>query len=311
MDIPDIRIKQQADSITLPPSENQQRISQWLDSAMFQPNTRKVYRRALHQFDAWLDGDSLLWVPATVAAQYRRHLESLMKEDQLKVSTINTAMVAVKSFYTWFNKNYPEQLSVNPFKGISLFRAEPLQAQNIAPELVSRLFELAEGNSRDLLIFHLLFHGLRSGEVAALNMGAICAGVLFIAHSKNGESRQVPLSKDAQAVLDKYLSELQYQGVQWDEQTPLIIRSTSKGVSRLSYAAIYKRVRKIGKAAGLENMHPHLGRHTYCSNLILAGMSPVHASTLSGHRSSKSFDRYITGAKQQAAIDEYRRIFDD
>ena len=55
--------------------------------------------------------------------------------------------------------------------------------------------QLGETKPRDLALIHLLSHGLRAGEIVALNVGAFDGRLLFLADTKTNEPRLVPLRK--------------------------------------------------------------------------------------------------------------------
>ena len=60
-------------------------------------------------------------------------------------------------------------------------------------------------------------------------------------------------------------------------------------------------IKDLAKAAGLENVHPHRGRHTFASRLIEDGMDAYLAMQLTRHRSVQAFKTYSNKVRYQAA----------
>jgi integrase/recombinase XerD len=163
---------------------------------------------------------------------------------------------------------------------------------------------LGEAGGRDRALIHLLSHGLRAGEVVNLNLAAFDGRILFLADTKTDEPRLVPLRRESGVIVERYLEERRQAGENLSPERPLILslQGTRKGdpggiseATRLSYHGIYCAVEKIGKLAGLPNLHPHLFRHTYATDLLLMGVDPAHA-------------RRLTGEQQAAIAAFYRAI---
>ena len=64
-------------------------------------------------------------------------------------------------------------------------------------------------------------------------------------------------------------------------------------------------MKDLAKAAGLENIHPHRGRHTFASRLIEDGMDAYLAMQLTRHRSVQAFKTYSNKVRYQAAKTAY------
>ena len=64
---------------------------------------------------------------------------------------------------------------------------------------------------------------------------------------------------------------------------------------------IYKIIKDLAKAAGLEDIHPHRGRHTFISNMVENGVDAYLAMELSRQRSLKAYQTYSKKVRYQAA----------
>ncbi|MGL1864198.1 MAG: tyrosine-type recombinase/integrase [Pseudodesulfovibrio sp.] len=50
--------------------------------------------------------------------------------------------------------------------------------------------------------------------------------------------------------------------------------------------------KSVCKSLGLKDFHFHDNRHTYCSNIIMAGGTLKHAKEMIGHKTLRMADRY-------------------
>jgi integrase/recombinase XerD len=78
---------------------------------------------------------------------------------------------------------------------------------------------------------------------------------------------------------------IQTQGALCVSDPMLVSHSPKNQGQRLGYQGIYYIVKDLAASAGLENIHPHRGRHTFASRLIEDGMYAYLAMQLTRHRS--------------------------
>ena len=70
---------------------------------------------------------------------------------------------------------------------------------------------------------------------------------------------------------------------------------------RLGYQGIYYMVKAIAQEAGINDVHPHRGRHTFASQLIEEGMDAYLAMTLMRQKTARAFHTYSHRVRYQAA----------
>ena len=290
------------------------KVREFINSSNLAPNTRKVYERELKRFLSWTE---LLWgeIKPRHISQYKAYLTAEVRTDKdksLSKSSINSALATLKSFFGWMAQFYPDLVAANPTAGVKFEKIPLPPAQSLTNEQMQQVWEalgyLGETQQRDTVLVHLLSHGLRAGEVVALNIGAFDGKLLFLADTKNNEPRLVPLRKESRDVVQQYLALRQEQGEVLTSDRPLILSHhvTWRG-ERLSYHGIYFAIEKIGELAQLTELHPHSFRHTYCTELLLQGVDPTHARRLTGHKNEQAFKRYTLRSEQEAAISAYYR----
>jgi integrase/recombinase XerD len=299
------------------------KVREFLNAGGFEPNTRRNYERELYRFLLWSE---LLWSeikPHHLNAHYLRYLTEEVRTSQgkpLSTSSRNLAVMALRSFFAWLHKTYPDLVPTNPAIGLK-GKAIPLpEAQSLtdAEQVLvwGAVAQRGETQLRDRALIHILSHGLRAGEVVDLNIGAIrnhstdgfTGKVLFIANTKTDRPRIVPIDPAAWIEIESYLESRSSEGEELSHDRPLMLSHhvTRRG-ERLTYHGVYFAIEKIGELAKLPNLHPHLFRHTYLTELLLDNIDPSHARRLGGIESETVFRRYTLRAEQEAAINAFFR----
>jgi integrase/recombinase XerD len=290
------------------------RVEEFLNSTNLAANSRKLYARELDRFLHWTE---LLWGELTPRhlARYKRYLmeEVVTKQGRkLSKSSVNAAIAALKAFFSWLVVSHPEVLPEHPMVGIQFEKLPMPPVQSLSEAEMQRVWDVLDycgvTQTRDTVLIHLLSHGLRAGEVVALNVGAFDGKLLFLADTKTNEPRLVPLRSAARRAVQDYLEGRAQSGEELLETRPLLLsHHHARQGERLSYHGIYYAIERIGNWAELPDLHPHQFRHTYASKLLAQGIDPMHAKRLTGHRSDQAFKRYVLRSEQEAAIDAFYR----
>jgi len=293
------------------------KVEEFLNSSSLSVNSRKVYFRELTRFAEWLP---LNWseIKSRHIASYKLFLKEEVQTRSgtpLSQSSINCAIASVKSFFSWLMQSYPELVTHDPCLGVRFEKIPLPPAQNLNAQQVEQVWgvlpQLGETQLRDTALIHILFHGLRAGEVVSLNLAAFDQNILFLADTKNNEPRLVPLLKAAAAAIQAYLNSREELGEEMTGDRPLLLSHHHGHRSeRLTYFGLSYAIGKIGDLAGVPDLHPHQFRHTYATELLLKGVDPTHARRLTGHRSDQSFRRYTLAGEQQAAMDAFYRAYE-
>lgn len=256
------------------------------------------YMRDLKLFLEWLAGRGET-NPAAVtpldASEYRRFLA----EKGHKPATVNRKIQALRVFYGWLEE--ARAVPDNPFR-----RTKTLPAQELAPRWLTRPEQAglmravrAKGRLRDeAMIALMLFAGLRVGELVALEREDVIvrerSGKVVVRQGKGGKRREVPLNSTVRDILRRWL-EANPTGPLWPSQ---------KG-GRLSKRQVQKLLDDYAYAARLENVSCHKLRHTFCKNLLDAGVSIDQVAALAGHTKLDVTRRYTVPsmADLEAAVE--------
>lgn len=268
--------------------------------------TIQGYLNDLNKFIKWYQGTEgeppgINDVGPLDLAEFKRHL---LNKNQ-KPATINRAIIALSSFFNWaIPKEYANS---NPAGNIKL-----LPETKAAPKSLDRREQLAlmravqgEGKVRDIAIITLLLHtGLRVSELCSLTVNDIVlrerTGHLIIRSGKGNKRREVPLNATARSALKGWLN---------SRQNNTISLFNGKQSNSLSSRAVEYIVEKYAYIAKLENLSPHVLRHTFLKTLVDAGESLDRVAILAGHENLNTTAKYTrpTATDLQKSVDELSR----
>ena len=257
------------------------------------PLTVKNYLADLRAFARWFEqtnGDGLTpdRVTPTDLREFKRHLV----QGKLKPASINRKLATLKSFLKW-------AAEAGLATGAAVLKMPKAERQTrLGPRWLDRreqnalLRAVERGDSvRDLAAVTLMLHcGLRVAELCALTWADVVVGdrkgVLTVRNGKGGKRREVPLNADARAAL----LGLGYAGLSGrpdrifqGQRGPL----TPRGVQSMLTAYA-----KAAGREGLDGLSPHALRHTFCKNLVDAGVGLEQVAALASHESLDTTRRY-------------------
>ena len=257
------------------------------------PLTVKNYLADLRGFARWFEqtnGDVLTpdRVTPTDLREFKRHLVQGM----LKPASVNRKLATLKSFLKW-------SADAGLTTGAAVLKMPKAERQTrLGPRWLDRreqnalLRAVEHGNSvRDLAAVTLMLHcGLRVSELCALTWADVVVGerkgVLTVRSGKGGKRREVPLNADARAALLAH-GYARLSGcpdrIFLGQRGPLTPRGVQSMLSEYARAA--------GRE-GLDGLSPHALRHTFCKNLVDAGVGLEQVAALASHESLDTTRRY-------------------
>ena len=274
--------------------------------------TVKAYMTDLRSFSHWfqhITGDALVLDSITPMEiiEYRNALLDWGK----KPSTINRSLISISSFCQWAQQN--GLILNNPAEGIRTVAEEPL-----APRALDRKEQLAllravrrSGKLRDLAIITMLLHtGMRVGELCNLRVSDIRistnSNMITVREGKGTKRRNIPLNSTVIRVIKDYLNTLDTS-----KSTTVVTgtnpekdRSLFYGQKRmpLTDRGVRYIIDKYAYNAKIENLSPHIFRHTCAKNLIDAGQSIDRVSKILGHSNINTTSIYTMPTEQDLHI---------
>ncbi|APJ02735.1 tyrosine-type recombinase/integrase [Silvanigrella aquatica] len=215
---------------------------------------------------------------------------------QSSPATIQRKFITLRRFLSWALK---EGFRKNPIPDSpNRPTSQPLAPRWIMKNDLKALFRLVEKNGvkRDEAIITLLFHtGLRVSELVNLKWEDIelgrYEGLLKVCKGKGQKMRLVPLN----AVARKVLQEL------WTLKNPTDEYLFHGKRGRLTENGVLKLFYTLSSSLNMDakkRITPHRLRHTFCKTLLDKKESIEKVSTLAGHSSLTTTQKYVTPSLQ-------------
>lgn len=276
----------------------------FLEEAERSPVTIKNYVSDLNYFMKWFQQKTSQklspdLITPTDLRDYKHYLSEILC---LKPKTVNRKLSSLKSFLNWAVGE--ELISEHHIPHVP----KPIPEEKVGPQWLNRneqhdlVRKVERGkNQRDITIIQLFLNtGLRVSELCSLMWSDIKItsrkGKLIVRSGKGGKRREIPLNKDAR----KVLSDLGYsqnkgkkEAIFMGQRGPM----TPRGVESM--------FRKYVAHTELDEVTPHKLRHTFCKNLIDAGVSLEKVAMLAGHENLETTRRYCSPSNHdlEAAVE--------
>ena len=159
-----------------------------------------------------------------------------------------------------------------------------------------------EEQVRDVFVLGC-FTGMRFSDYSTLDTKAIRNNRLEFVQKKTGNKVTIPIHPTVRQILEKYNYTL--PEVPPNNEFNRIIKIVGEKLPSLHVSFVkqitYKRERKQVKMMKYEFLQTHTARRSFCSNEYLRGTDPMVIMAISGHKSHKSFMRYIKVSNEQFA----------
>lgn len=265
------------------------------------PNTIRAYRADIEAFADWYHATmevflaDLLEITSVELREWKRE----MIGRGLQPATVNRRLSAVQSFERWAAE--ASLIPGAPERPTSCRQERP------GPRWLDRKERLAflraverSGCARDRAIAVVFLNtGLRVAEMAALLWSDVKMsdrkGTVTVRSGKGAKRRDVSLNDDARKAFVSigYATHATSANRVWQgKRGPLTVEGLQKVIEGL------------GRAAGLD-LSCHVLRHTFCHDLLAAGVGIEKVASLAGHDSIETTRRYVepSAADMQDAVD--------
>lgn len=241
--------------------------------------TLASYRSDLVQFAIWFNSVNgvamnLINITPTDARQYKQYLI----DSEFRPQTINRRILSLKYFLEWgldtkrikYRFPLPKTVKQSPSMPKWLTRVQQNQLLRHVEQF---------GLIRDTAIVKVLLNtGLRVSELCNLKWSHIQMserqGKLLVNAGKGSKYREVPLNKDARLALFNL-------GYKINAGTDTFVFKGQRGT--LTPRGIQLMLNRLNIPGTLGVISPHHFRHTFCKNLVDAGVSLEKVASLAGH----------------------------
>lgn len=200
-----------------------------------------------------------------------------MYKKQRKVSSVylDNIRLVFSSFFGWLNnKGY---IVKNPAAGLDPIKVE----KRIKKPLSDTELEILRRKciiKRDIALVEFLYStGVRVSELIALNRQDIDFNSMdAVVYGKGAKERETYLNAAACMHLKEYLNS------RTDENEALFV-SLKSPHERLTVSGVEEILRRLGRATGIEKVHPHRFRRTMATNILNKGMPIEEVKEILGH----------------------------
>ncbi|MBA2655925.1 MAG: tyrosine-type recombinase/integrase [Tatlockia sp.] len=243
------------------------------------PATLSSYRSDLVQFAIWFQSVNgvemkMLNITPTDTRQYKQHLINA----NFRPPTINRRLLSLKYFLNWGLETKKIKYRFPLPKTVKQSQAIPKWLTRTQQNQLLRHIE-QRGSVRDSSIVRILLNtGLRVSELCDIKWSHITMserkGNLLVNAGKGCKYREIPLNKDARLALFN-LDFTIYAG------SDAFVFNGQRGT--LTPRGVQLMLNRLHIPGELGDVSPHKLRHTFCKNLVDAGVSLEKVAMLAGH----------------------------
>ena len=165
----------------------------------------------------------------------------------------------------------------NPVKGIEFFKVPKTRIRFLTVEEISRILQSCEGYIKDIVLT-ALHTGGRKSEILGLKWDNIDFDnrLVVFERTKNDDVRQIPMT-------DALYRMFTAKKVTESNNEYVFVGKDGK-----PFGTVNKAFKNVLKTAGIESFRFHDMRHTYASQLVMAGVDILTVKELLGHRDLKT-----------------------
>ncbi|MFW5431160.1 MAG: tyrosine-type recombinase/integrase [Methylophilaceae bacterium] len=229
-----------------------------------------------YRIDYWLrhplSSKYINLVKSVDIAQWRDERVSLGRSP----NTLRLELSIISNLYTVANSEWGYEVLSNPTTNIKLPKLPSGRVRRLEANELELITQNTDSPYLNSIVVLALETGMRRGELVAIEWQHINLQnrTLFIPYTKNGETREIPLTKKAVSLL----------GALKSKPEGLIFDITPHAVS-VAFTRACKR-------AEIDNLRFHDLRHEAISRFFERGLSIAEVATISGHKTWTMLRRY-------------------
>jgi len=259
----------------------------------FPDDPQKLNASHLRNFFSYIASEPVRWNGSSTSAR----LPATM-------STVGHYYRVLKTFWGWLKRE--GLITDNPLDNVKRPKTEQKIVQALTPKEVQKLISLCSAKTtvdtrNKAIIMMFLDTGLRVFELAALKLSDINmdTGTIFVGHGKGNKQRMVRIGSITRKALWHYVT-LYRKG----ESELLFLTKTKKP---LNTGAIKLMIKRLGKKAGIPNVHVHRMRHTFAISFLRAGGDIFTLQYLLGHSNLSMVQRYLKSLNADDAFKAHQK----
>jgi integrase/recombinase XerD len=248
-------------------------------------NTILAYRRDLYKYTDFLESKKKRMHLNEVERNDIRDYMLFQKENALSSNSISRSLVAIKVLHRFlFREKYIKQDITSVLDSPKLWKhlPETLSLPEVE-EIISKPNTRNCIGLRDRAVLELMYAtGLRVSELVNLTVDNVNLEVGFLrCIGKGNKERIVPVGRQAQSAIEKYLSKSRIKLNKSKTQNNLFLSRLGRKISRQSF---WKIIKKYTALAGIKKeITPHTLRHSFATHLLERGADLRVVQEMLGH----------------------------
>lgn len=252
------------------------------------PNTIQSYAHDLTVYLQFLADQQVTTIDEVTTDHIQAHI-SYLRRSNYAPSSVDRKVTAIKSFHKFL---FSEDLSkVFPARKLPRMKRPEHLPEVLSIEQVDRLIEQFSEQPgpvalRNQAILEVLYGaGLRASELCGLTLLDIdYDNEVLRVFGKGSKERIAPLGGSGIRTLQRYISHSRpfLRPKHSNPPTASEVFLSTRG-NPLSRVALFKLVRDSGEKVGLQNLHPHMLRHSYATHMLEGGADLRSLQELLGH----------------------------
>jgi len=242
----------------------------------------KAYKIDLNAFEKFMKKDKICDIDKNDIKDYLNYLYN----NSYKVKTIKRKIVSVKALFNF--AEFEDIILQNPFRKVKInLKEEKKLPKVLTLTQVKKIFECLKNSEkvdklykRNLLIIELLLlSGMRVFELCNIKVEMIdFDDRLILIDGKGRKQRKIYISNDATLQLLKDVVKIFEI-----KKGYVFLNRSNKPITDQTVRNVVKNICK--ECIGLDNITPHIFRHTFATVLINDGVDIRHIQFLLGHSS--------------------------
>ncbi len=267
--------------------------------------TTVIYLQSVTFYSRWLQAQAR---PATLEELSRAGIREWLATlaETLEQSTVRTRYKGLHRFCGWLVAE--GDLAANPMAGLEPPNPPAKPVPVLSDDELARLLKACGGREfrdrRDEAVVRLLLDcGLRVSELCGLRLDDVDLDqASALVHGKGNKVRPVYFGSRTTRALDRYLR-LRKQHRHAHREALLLGQR-----GPMSPDGVRDMLETRGRAAGIEDLHPHRFRHTWAHDYMLHGGQERDLKRLAGWSSDVMLERYGASAADHRAREAARRL---
>ncbi|MDP6479523.1 MAG: tyrosine recombinase [Phycisphaerales bacterium] len=216
------------------------------------------------------------------------HVQTLHRDRGMQPSSIARHLSTIRMFFKYLEaERRIERSPAGPLVPPTRWKRLP---GVLSPKQMRALVEAAEpGTSklwqRDRALVEVMYGaGLRASETGTLRLSDWKQELaVVLVTGKGDKQRLVPIGGPATEAIERYCEELRPHLVRFDDgrdEDRLLLSHTGRPIERV---AVWQIIRRLAVRASLDNVHPHMLRHSFATHMLAGGADLRVVQELLGH----------------------------